>query len=287
MKDVKEKSMLPSSLEMIVQAPYPASGVQPVEIVFVHGSCHTAFCWHHFQETLAQGGYRSLAFSLRGHGNSQEQEDVLRNRLQDYVADLEHITKENVSQPFVLVGHSFGGYIVQSYLYQQILPRPVGTILLACSTPLQARILSRDVRTIIRNVRPFLQALITGNARALYQSPEEVRRWFFTPQTSQEIVEWCFRQLQDESVRASADILRLPSPENISPPFIGTPLTFLGAESDAIIPPSSIQASATAYQTTATIFSHRGHDLMLDQGWEEVVEHMMNWIKDHFALHIL
>lgn len=148
--------MVLSSLEIIAQDLQPASMMQPIEIVFVHGSCHTASSWYQFQEALAQGGYRSLAFSLRGHGNSQGQEYVLRNRLQDYVADLKHITQEKVSQPFVLIGHSLGGYIVQSYLYQQTLPHPVGIILLACPTTLQARILSRDIRTIMRNVRPFL-----------------------------------------------------------------------------------------------------------------------------------
>jgi pimeloyl-ACP methyl ester carboxylesterase len=43
----------------------------PVPLVFVHGAWHGAWCWdEHFLDYFADRGYRALAVSLRGHGNS-------------------------------------------------------------------------------------------------------------------------------------------------------------------------------------------------------------------------
>src|SRR6266581_9738889 len=105
----------PKQLEVIVHEPTAGEPTRPT-VLFVHGSCHQAACWCGFQTHFAHAGYRSLAFSLRGHGQSGGREDVLHNRLQDYVADLESVVRGLHGRPFILVGHSLGGYVVQSYL---------------------------------------------------------------------------------------------------------------------------------------------------------------------------
>ncbi len=58
-------------------------------------------------------------------------------------------------------------------------------------------------------------------------------------------------------------------------------MLLLGADRDTLFPPSSIQASASAYNADSMIFLNRGHDLMLDQGWEEVADAMVQWMKSH------
>ncbi len=282
-KLLNSSSVDPVQLEVVVREPEMAINAGPVEMVLVHGSCHTAACWQQFQEYFAHAGYRSLAFSLRGHGKSAGHETVLRNRLRDYVADLEYVVNMHVKGPFVLIGHSGGGYIVQSYLHQRKLPRPAAGILLATLTPLQARRWSCDMRIIAKNVGPFLQAYLTGNARALYVTPEETRRWFFTPDTPQTTVDACFCALQDESMKFAADILHLPTPERNHALLPEIPLYFVGAARDATIPPLLFTLSAAAYGAMATIFPDRGHDLMLDTGWAEVAEHIEQWIKNDYV----
>lgn len=150
MKGHKGTNLL--QLETIVYESEPMQTSEPFEIVLVHGSCHTAECWHHFQEAFAHAGYRSLAINLRGHGKSEGHKSVLRNRLQDYVSDVERVIREQVSRPFVLVGHSVGGYVVQSYLYQSDLPRPAGTLLLASPTIAQIQQARPDLKTILPNL---------------------------------------------------------------------------------------------------------------------------------------
>lgn len=67
-------------------------------------------------------------------------------------------------------------------------------------------------------------------------------------------------------------------------PLLETPMALLGADQDTLFPPTSIRASAVAYNAEAMIFLKRGHDLMLDQGWEEVAEWMVQWMKAHLTL---
>lgn len=46
----------------------------PVPLLFVHGGLHGAWCWEeYFLDFFADKGYRALAVSLRGHGNTQHQ----------------------------------------------------------------------------------------------------------------------------------------------------------------------------------------------------------------------
>ena len=80
-KGATSQVVVSPQLEVITHEPEPTQTLEPFEIVLVHGSCHTADCWHHFQESFAQAGYRSLAINLCGHGNSQGRESVLRNHL--------------------------------------------------------------------------------------------------------------------------------------------------------------------------------------------------------------
>ena len=196
---MKDTSSKPRQLEVVVHEPSARQLAQPVEIIFVHGACHTALCWQQFQAYFADAGYRSQSLSLRGHGKSEGRATVLSNRLSDYVADVEQVVRNDVKGPFIFVGHSLGGSILQSYLYQRELPRPVGCVLLGSTTAQQARKLSRDMGTILKNVGPFLRVLRTGNTYTMYTTPEQTRRWFFTSYTSQEIVNTCFHRLQDES----------------------------------------------------------------------------------------
>ena len=47
------------------------SDTHPVPLLFVHGAWHAAWCWdENFLSFFADKGYRALALSFRGHGDS-------------------------------------------------------------------------------------------------------------------------------------------------------------------------------------------------------------------------
>ncbi|MCB0946221.1 MAG: alpha/beta fold hydrolase, partial [Mycobacterium sp.] len=88
-------------------------------LLFVHGAWHGAWCWdEHFLDFFADNGYRALALSLRGHGNSATDKKLGRLSIADYVDDVRTVA-ETLPTPPEVIGHSLGGLVVQKYLENQ------------------------------------------------------------------------------------------------------------------------------------------------------------------------
>ena len=76
-------------------------------VLLVHGAWHGAWCWERVLEPLRSRGYRVDAIDLPGHGDSAEplgdlhgDADAVRSRL------------DEISEPILLVGHSYGGMVI-------------------------------------------------------------------------------------------------------------------------------------------------------------------------------
>src|SRR5690554_2429192 len=91
------------SLSVIEVAPE-----QPAQtLVFLHGFGGNAIQWQYQIEAFAERN-RVLAPDLRGHGRSDRPSDGYD--IERLVADLYALLEaRQVDEPFVLVGHSFGG----------------------------------------------------------------------------------------------------------------------------------------------------------------------------------
>src|ERR1700679_3824393 len=93
-----------------------ATESHPVPLLFVHGAWHAAWCWdEHFLDFFAAQGYRAIAVSLRGHGKSPGGERLRWTRIRDYADDVAEPSPQLPSPP-VLLAHSMGGFVVQTYL---------------------------------------------------------------------------------------------------------------------------------------------------------------------------
>jgi alpha-beta hydrolase superfamily lysophospholipase len=58
----------------------------------------------------------------------------------------------------------------------------------------------------------------------------------------------------------------------------GCPMLVLGASEDRIVSPIDIENTAAAYGAACRIFPAMGHDMMLDEGWRHVADHMRLWL---------
>ena len=97
----------------------------PVPLLFVHGAWHAAWCWdENFLSYFADKGYRALAVSFRGHGDSPTYKPLRGCSVADYVADVRSVADRLPSAP-VVIGHSMGGLIVQKYLESHDAPAGV------------------------------------------------------------------------------------------------------------------------------------------------------------------
>ena len=276
-------------LEVLTQDPVSpdSSDHAPLpDLLFVHGAWHGAWCWARMQAYSALAGFRSHAVNLRGHGDSSGRELLARLHLDEYVADVAHVARA-LDRPFVLLGHSMGGTVCQRYLslleQGRDIPAPAGVVLLATTLPpdmangLRRRALVKQLGGPIAMLRALLTMYLTGDVTAFVSSPELVRALFFTPVTPEQDVIDCFIRLQNESATVIRESQRLG--RIWQTPLRATPMLVLGGAQDACFTPATLRRLAAAYGSTLHLFAGMGHDLMLDQGWEQVTEAIIGWVR--------
>ncbi len=250
----------------------PAGPAHATPLLFVHGAWHAAWCWDvHFLDYFASHGYAAHALSLRGHGASEGRARLRWSRISDYVADVAQIAAGFPTAP-VMIGHSMGGFVVQKYLETH---RPPAAVLLASVPPTGA--LRATLRIAARQPIAFAQSNLTLSLWPLVATPERAREAFFSKSMPDAKLRAFAPRLQDESYRAFLDLLALDLPQ---PDRVKTPLLVLGANDDTIFSPAEVSATARAYGTGPKIFPSMAHDMMLEDGWERVAEHMLAWLDD-------
>ena len=249
------------------------SEAHPVPLLFVHGAWHGGWCWdEHFLDFFADKGYRALAVSLRGHGNSPTPKPLRSCSIADYVDDVASVADSLPTRP-VVIGHSMGGYVVQKYLETHDAPAGV----LVASVPPRG-ITGFLLRFTKQHPWRLTKALITGKSSAMFNTPDTVREKFFSARTPESTVAHCAARIQNESRRVTLDtwLLNLPRPERVTAPML-----VLGAEYDDCFTTDEVRSTARAYRTEAQIFPEIGHDVMLEPGWVAVAEHIHTWLETH------
>jgi pimeloyl-ACP methyl ester carboxylesterase len=245
----------------------------PVPLLFVHGAWHAAWCWdEHFLGFFADKGYRALAVSLRGHGNSLTSKPLRACSVADYVKDISSVADSLPTAP-VVIGHSMGGFFVQKYLETHDAP---GAVLMA-SMPPQGN-LGSSLRWVRQHPWHCAKMAITGKSLPYISTPELARERFFSAQTpDSHVVDYAAR-LQEESARVSIDcmVLSLRRPKCVT-----TPVLVLGADDDGAHTREEVRATARAYRAEAEFFPNMGHNMMLEPGWAAVAQRIHTWLGTH------
>ncbi len=246
---------------------------QRATAVLVHGAWHGAWCWHDgFAQRLADQGVSTVSLSLRGHAGSSAGVGLNRLRMRDYLDDVAEVVA-GLDSPPVVVGHSMGGGVVQKLLAQPDRPPVAGAALLASMPP---RGVVRVTAQVARHSPgTFLLSNLTLNLGRLVATPEQVRALFFTPSTPQAIVDAAAARVQSESYLAFLGMLAFERPR---PKPVDVPVLVVGAGADPIFNASEVAQTAHAWGTEPVMFDGIGHDLMLDDGWEPVADHLAAWV---------
>ena len=258
---------LGSMLEVIDKG--TAGPAHPVPLLFVHGAWHAAWCWdEHFLDFFADRGYRAVALSFRGHGQSPTSKRLRDLSFADYLADVTSVAR-NLPTPPVVIGHSMGGVIAQMYLASHTAPAAV----LMCSMPPQGYLRS-GLRWMRRHPWHFARLTVSGESLPYVSTPALARERFFSPGTPEPLVRRYAARLQEESARSGLDgLVKLPRPGRIQAPIL-----VLGAAQDGAVTPAEVRATARAYRTEPDFFDGIGHDMMLEPGWEAVAQRVESWL---------
>ena len=244
------------------------SSTHPVPLLFVHGGCHSAWCWDQgFLDHFADRGFRALALSLRGHGGSSSDKPLHRCSMADFVEDVDTLALA-LEAPPALIGHSMGGFIVQRYLETHHGPAGV----LMASIPPRG-VLATSLRFMRRHPLVGLRSNLSRSPEVVFKPPL-TREALFSANTPQAIVDACGDRVEPESLRALwfDAMFLLPKPSKVLAPML-----VLGAEHDAAVTHREIEATARAYGTEAELFP-MGHNMMLEPGWPAVAARIENWL---------
>jgi len=255
------------ALELVTIA--PRSGVHSADLIFLHGAWSSPWYWEpNFMPWFAARGYRCRALSLRGHGRS---EGLSRGAsIDDYVQDLA-VAAQDLEAP-VIIGHSMGGFVAQKYVQKHA----AGGMALLASVPPSGPWYALSV--VMRH-RPIAlsKSLVTQDMYPLVADIDVARRLLFSPDYNPPELEGLLRQhLGGESLRAFLEMLFGPLRK---PPAQALPVAVVGAEHDAIISSRDLQKTARFYGAEPIILSGAAHMVMLEPGWEDCAQKLLDWIE--------
>lgn len=248
------------------------TAAHPHPLVFVHGAFQGGWCWdEHFLDFFAERGFRVLAPSLRGHGDSITNKPLRLCSISDYVDDVASVVDPLTPRP-ILIGHSMGGFVVQKYLVHNTAPAAV----LLASAPPRGH-LSALLRILRRQPWRASKFGLTGHPPDLYGGTARgARELFFGDDMHETTIASAIERFQPESTRAL--LVDMGPAALLRRSRIITPVLVVGGEQDAMYPPRDVVATAAYYGTEPSIISNIGHEMMLEPRWPVVAECILAWL---------
>jgi non-heme chloroperoxidase len=252
-------------------------------IVFIHGLWIHASAWEPWMVFFQQQGYPAINPGWPGDGPTVEasraRPDAIANRGVKEVAENYAKVIASLSEPPVLIGHSFGGLLTQI-----LLSRGIGAAAIAID-PAPMKGVWQLPFSALKSSWPVL-----GNPLNLKKAVSLTYNQF----------RYAFgNAIPEEEARDLYERITIPAParplfQAATATFAGTetkvntanttrgPLLITGGEKDHIAPPVLGKASANKYNksviTEFKLFENRGHSLASDHGWKEIAEYSLAWL---------
>jgi pimeloyl-ACP methyl ester carboxylesterase len=227
-------------------------------ILFVPGYGHAAWVFEeHWLEHTASRGFPAYAMSLRGQGHSGSGAGA---DVRAYVHDVVQVAA-GLPRQAVLVGHGAGALVVAHALARY--PARAGVLL----------------APVFGGWRTFGGALVRnpiGTLPAIFGARLRLRRGqLFGPNLHASAAKVYLSRLGRPSSRAQWQLLTAPAPEA---PVGDPPVLVAGSPDDRIVPRSSLNKVAARYGGAPLLFPGMGHDMMLDAGWAEPIDAIIDWL---------
>ena len=260
-------------------------------VVLVHGLWMTPLSWEYWANHYTERGYSVYAPSWPGmerdvralRRDPESYADIGFKQIVDHyeklVIELEHAP--------ILIGHSFGGLVVQA-----LLDRGLG----ACGVAIASAPIKGIWTLPYSTIRVVTPQLINprNNHRCVPLTPAQFHYAFMNTSSREE----SFRIYQRYAVPGPDHVLFQTELANFNP-FAETavnvrrnnraPLLMIAGSADHVSPPAVVKANVKAYRrSTATTeyqeFADRTHFIIGQSGWQEVANYALDWVRDQELL---
>jgi pimeloyl-ACP methyl ester carboxylesterase len=255
-------------------------------VVFIHGLWLHGESWNNWVQLFRENGYEATAASWPGDSENTEatrkNADALAGHGVTEIADHIAAQLKTFEKKPVLIGHSFGGLIVQNLLGRNLAaagiaidPAPIKGV---PELPLSA----------LRSAFPVLGNPLNFK-RAVSLTEHQFRFGFTNAVPENEAKELYARYAMPAPGRplfqAATATLNPNSATkvNVANATRG-PLLLVSGEKDHTVPPVLVRSALKAYSKSPAItefkaFAGRGHSLTIDSGWRELAEYSLAWLK--------
>jgi pimeloyl-ACP methyl ester carboxylesterase len=256
----------------------------PDTIVLINGLWMTALSWEHWVKRYTDRGYRVIARSWpRMEGDIEalrrDPSPIADLGLGEIVDHYEGII-ENLDQPPIIMGHSFGGLITQI-----VLDRGLGAAGVAIDPAPVKGILLLPFSTLKVSFPALRNPLNDHRAQAL--TPEQFHYAFGNNLSEDESL----KVYQRYAVPGPDHVLFQGAFANFNPHSATTvnfhnddraPLLLIAGGKDHVAPASVTEANFKLYRKSRAItdykeFPERSHYTLGEPGWEEVADYALDW----------
>ena len=254
-------------------------------VVFVHGLWLHAESWKNWIEFFREHGYQAIAASWPGDAETTEATRRKPEAVAGYgvteIADHIAAQIQILQQKPILIGHSFGGLLVQNLLGRDLAsaaiaidPAPIKGVpelpfsALKSSFPVLGN--PFNVKRAVSLTEPqfrfgFTNAVPEQEARELYAK-------YAIPAPGRPLFQAATATFNPNSA----------TKVNVANAKRG-PLLLIAGATDNTVPPVLVKSAWRVYQKSSAVteykeFPHRGHSLTIDKGWRELADYILGWL---------
>ena len=236
-------------------------------VVFVHGHGHSSFCWDNFKNKFdSEKKFNLYFFNYKNHGEKREYVDENYTN-DDYAKDLKNFIYNNKINNYIIIGHSNGCSVIH-YSITKFMIKPQKVFLLG---PLQDNYILNILFNMVCDFNLW-EFLITLK----FKSKRLVKYALFSENTNNEIIEKCLINTEEiNHTKYNYFSLNKNIIENVFAYII------LG-DNDKLIPYKLGVKSIEIYNNNGIIKTFNiGHNMMMDNGWENVCNYIINNINQN------
>ena len=243
-------------------------------LFFIHGYSVGSWYFDDFRRYFETLGYQTYAPNLPYHDvhPNKKLDKVGKLGMKDY---LDHLELEllAIGEKCVLIGHSLGGLLAQHLVSRggaddMILLQPAAPKDISMITP----------RYVHHHAGPLAAAIARKPFKYSYKS---ARALYFNGMDEQAAVD-LFHKTVYESGQLMYEIITHQQPDIYAENLNGNVLCIAGSK-DRGCTPKIVQQIAKKYGDKATYkeFVNRGHEIVVEDNWEEVADYVDNWLKQN------
>jgi pimeloyl-ACP methyl ester carboxylesterase len=255
-------------------------------VMFIHGLWLHATSWEPWMARFRDEGYAVVAPGWPGDHETVEEsrrdpEAIADHGIDDVVAHFAGII-EQMPEPPILIGHSFGGMIAQKLL---------GRDLAGAAVAIDAAQIKGVLPVPLSALRATLPVFKNpaNRHRAVSLTAEQFRYAFANAVSEEESAElfdrWTIPAPGRPLFEAAAANFSPHSPAEVDTGNSGRgPLLLIASGKDHTVPESVTRSTLKQYRhseavTDLTTFPDKGHSLTIDSGWGEVADTCLSWLR--------